>query len=107
MRHLVALNPRLVELGWPLVKQISLHRLEDLVSDDIPEPTRLLHPRDKLSPQVPCAGVLADDEGRNVIVRRGFELGIFQSVDDSPVPRDKQGQFVTIGARAVGASVHP
>ena len=79
------------------------------MSDDIKsclaEPRRLLHPRDKLSPQVPRAGILADDEGWNVIVRRGFGLGIFKSVDDSQAPRDKQGHFVTIGAGAGGASV--
>ncbi|CAE7177202.1 unnamed protein product [Symbiodinium necroappetens] len=102
MRDLVAEK---VLKAWPKVGSAAVVDLRDCLPEELR--TALDRPRDFLLPEAELperhrgSKVRASDEEWHKIVKAGYDRGMFVSVDDREVPRDKQGHLITNGAGAV------
>ncbi|CAE7472001.1 unnamed protein product [Symbiodinium sp. CCMP2592] len=105
IHRITDINPELVIAAWPKEGEAAVcpatHFIEGDLLEAVLNPKR--HWREAAEqPAVARKGAVhATDEAWAKVVEAGFKRGMFTAVEDSVVPRDSQGHFVTNGAGAV------
>ena len=94
-----------VLMAWPAEGQAAIQPLEAFLTPDtreaLADPQKLLLPRERMPTNAPRSRVRASDSEWFKIVEAAWKRGMMKPVDDSLVPRDRQGHLITNGAGAV------
>eukprot|EP00435_Cladocopium_sp_Y103_P042108 s410_g11.t1 len=94
-----------VLMAWPKVGQAGIQPIEAFLTDEtkasLQDPAKLLLPRERMPTNAIRSRVRASDAEWFKIVQAAWERGMMKPVDDSKVPRDRQGHLITNGAGAV------
>ncbi|CAE7247842.1 unnamed protein product [Symbiodinium sp. CCMP2592] len=105
IHRITDINPELVIAAWPKEGEAAVcpatHFIEGDLLEAVLNPKR--HWREAAEqPAVARKGAVhATDEAWAKVVETGFKRGMFTAVEDSVVPQDSPGHFVTNGAGAV------
>eukprot|EP00435_Cladocopium_sp_Y103_P054322 s280_g17.t1 len=91
--------------AWPKKGQAAIQPIEAFLSAEtkkaLEDPSKLLLPIEKMPYNAPRSRVRATDQEWYALVKAAWERGMMLPVDDSCVPRDRQGHLITNGAGAV------
>ena len=91
--------------AWPRPGQAGIQPIEAFVKEEtkalLAEPAKLLLPPDKIPEQGIRSRVRASEAEWFNIVHAAHQRGMMKPVDDTLVPRDRQGHLITNGAGGV------
>ena len=91
--------------AWPRPGQAGIQPIEAFLKEEtkkaFSEPKKLLLPPDKMPEQGLRFRVRASDSEWFKLVHAAYQRGMMKPVDDSLVPRDRQGHLITNGAGGV------
>ena len=91
--------------AWPRIGQAAIQPIEAFLEEDTKktflDPKSLLLPKDKMPFNALRSRVRATDQEWHRIVQEGFMRGMFKPVEDSEIPRDRSGHYITNGAGGV------